>query len=99
MIHTLQALLSNLVGGLSAHLGQWDGWAALIAAGLFGFRGGSLWMPLVVAIIINPMLYGIAAGLVHGRLPSLNTVALFTLVQILLAYAGFAIGRLAARLR
>lgn len=99
MIHTLQGLLSTLVNGIVAHLDQWDGWAALIAAALFGFRGGTLWMPVVVALVINPTPYGLVAAMVHGRGVNLNGVAVFTVIQLLIAFAGFAAGRLLTRLR
>ena len=99
MIHTLQGLLSTLTNGFTAHLDQWDGWAALIAAALFGFRGGTLWMPVLVAVIINPMPYGLVAALVHGRAANLNAVAVFTVIQLIIAFAGFAVGRLLTRLR
>lgn len=99
MIHTLQGLLSTLVNGFTAHLEQWDGWAALIAAALFGFRGGSFWMPVVVAVIINPAPYGLVASLVHGRSVNLNTAVVFTVVQIIIAFVGFVGGRLLTRLR
>lgn len=99
MIHTLQGLLSTLLNGFTGHLEQWDGWAALIAAALFGFRGGTIWMPVIVALIINPAPYGLVANLVHGRPVNLNAVALFTVIQLIIAFVGFLAGRLLTRLR
>jgi hypothetical protein len=99
VIHTLQGLLSTLVAGFTSHLEQWIGWATLIAAGLFGFRGGSPWMPLLVAVIINPEPYGLVYGVLHGHGVSLNGPATYTAVQIVIAYAGYALGRVGQRFR
>ncbi|MDX7953351.1 hypothetical protein P7D22_19485 [Lichenihabitans sp. Uapishka_5] len=99
MLHTLQGLVSTLLNGFTAHLEQWDGWAALIAAALFGFRGGTFWMPVLVAVIINPTPYGLVANLIHGRATNLNAVVLFTTIQIIIAFVGFGAGRLLTRLR
>lgn len=99
MIHTLQGLLSTLLSGFTGHLDQWDGWAALVAAALFGFRSGSFWMPVLVAVIINPAPYGLVANIIHGRSVNLNAVALFTLIQLIIAFVGFGAGRLLTRLR
>ena len=98
-MHSLQGLPATLLAGLTGHLEQWVGWAALIAAGLFGFRGATPWMPLLVAVIINPMPYGLVAGMLHGHGGSPDGAAAYTAVQILIAYAGYAIGRLATRFR
>lgn len=99
MIHTLQGLLSTLANGFAAHLDQWDGWAVLIAAALFGFRGGTWWMPVLVAAIVNPAPYGLVSAVAHSRAVSLNGAAVFTVVQLLIACAGFLVGRLVTRLR
>ena len=56
-------------------------------------------MPVIVALIINPMPYGLVAAAVHGRAVNLNAVAVFTMVQLIIAFAGFAAGRLLTRLR
>ncbi len=99
MIHTLQSLLSTLLNGFTGHLEQWDGWAALIAAALFGYRGGTFWMPVLVALIVNPMPYGLVSGLIHAHAVNLNAAAVFTVVQLIIALVGFALGRLLTRLR
>jgi hypothetical protein len=98
-MHSLQGLLSTLASGVTGHLSQWIGWAVLIAAGLFGFQGASPWMPLLVALIINPMPYGLVAGLLHGHGAGLDGAGTYTLVQILIAFAGYAVGRLVTRFR
>ena len=99
MIHNLQVMLQSLFGGLSSHLAEWDGWAVLIAAALFGLRRAPLWIPLVVAVIINPMPFAIVSNLIHGRQVGVEPAALFTLVQIVLAYCGYLLGRVVARFR
>lgn len=99
MIHTAQTTLTALFGGLMAHMEQWDGWAASIAAALFGYRRGVLWMPLLVAVIINPTPYALVADVFHGRHVGIHAAASFTLDQIVVAYAGYAIGRIFARFR
>lgn len=99
MIHNFQVMASALVGAVVAHLSLWEGWAALIAAALIGWRAGAWWMPVAVALIINPEPYGVIADLIHGRHPNLYAGALFTGSQLILAYAGFLIGRLATRIR
>lgn len=99
MVHTAQALLSTITAGVMAHLDQWIGWATLIAAGLFGFRAASPWMPLLVAVIINPTVFGLVGSIVHGHGASLDGVATYTTVQLLIAYAGYLVGRLITRFR
>ena len=99
MIHTFQTMLTGLVGSLLAHMDQWDGWAVLVATAVYGYRRAPLWLPLVVALIINPMPYGFIAGVAHGHLININAAALFTLDQIIVAYAGYLLGRLITRFR
>ena len=99
MIHNLQIMLETLTGGVVAHMSQWDGWAVLIAAALFGYRGAAIWMPIVVALIIDPLLYNSVAGLFHGRHIALSTVGVFTAFQIGVAYVAYFAGRLVSRFR
>ncbi len=99
MIHTVQTLLASVISGLSVHMDQWDGWAVLIAAAIFGYRRDRIWVPLIVGLIINPMPYALIAGLVHGRHVSLSATVTFTIIQLVLAYAGYLVGRLVARFR
>ncbi|MCW6509464.1 hypothetical protein [Lichenifustis flavocetrariae] len=99
MIHNLQALLATIYGSVAAHLDRWDGWAVVIASLLFGLQRAPLWMPVVVALVIDPLLYGWVAGLLHGRIGGVEGLGLFTLTQIVVGYGGYAVGRLIARLR
>lgn len=99
MMHNFQIMAGTLGNGVIEHLSLWEGWAVLIAAALFGWRTAPWWMPIVVALIINPTPYGVVADVVHGRHPNPYTAAIFTVCQLVLAYAGFLIGRLARRFR
>ena len=98
-MHNIQAMLQSLFDGLSDHLGQWDGWAVVIAAALFGLTRSSVWMPVAVALVINPALYGLVAAVVHGRHVGVSAAAVFTLLQIVLGYVGYGLGRIVARFR
>ena len=98
-MHNLSLMFGTVVEGLGSHLSQWDGWAVVIAAALFGLQRGPLWMPVVVGLIINPMPYALVAGLLHGRHVGLESSLIFTGLQLVLSYCGYGLGRVAARFR
>ena len=94
MLHNLQVMAGGLASSVVSHLQIWEGWAVLIATLLLAWRGAAWWVPIAVAFIINPEPYGFVAGLIHGRHESLYPAAIFTLSQLVLAFAGFLVGRM-----
>ena len=99
MMHSVQSLVGSFFGGLVAHLTQWDGWAVLIAAALLTYLGDPAWVPVIAALLINPLLLGLLGGLMHGHHLGLNSVAVFTVYQVGVAYLGFLAARIVTRLR
>ena len=92
-------MAGSLAHGVVAHLALWEGWAVVIAAALLVRQSAAWWLPIVAALVVNPEPFGLVTGLVHGRHVSLATAVMFTLCQIVLAFGGFALARLAGRLR
>ena len=99
MLHNLAGLSGTLAHGIVAHLALWEGWAVMIAAALLVRQSAAWWLPVVAALVVNPEPFGLVTGLVHGRHVSLTAALIFTLCQIALAFGGFALARLAGRLR
>ena len=98
-MHNLQVIVSAIANGVVEHLSLWEGWAVLIACALFGLRAAPWWTAMIVALIINPEPYGLVANLIHGRHVSIYGAAMFTLCQVVLAFAGWLLGRLVKRFR
>ena len=99
MLHNIGGMAGSLASGVVAHLTLWEGWAVLIAAALLVRQSAAWWLPLVAAVVINPEPFGLITGLIHSRHVSLYAALTFTLCQIVLAFGGFGMARLAGRFR
>jgi hypothetical protein len=99
MGHNLGGMAGALAHGVVAHLSVWEGWAVLLAAALLVWQSAAWWAPIVAALVINPEPFGLVSGLVHSRHVSLTAALMFTLCQVVLAFAGFGAARFIQRFR